>query len=314
VSRTVLPVPVEQLAEWCVRWLGCPPVDVLFTTGHLSTVAGVRLSDGRQVVVKARPAPAARVAACALVQSFVSAIGYPCPMPLIGPRPLGALTATAEIHLPGGRMQPPGTDLTIASARALARLIGLTPPAATVGQLYPPPPWAWPQHDQGEVWPDPDDIDANLNAHPGPDWLDALGYRIRARLRGLSQPAVIGHVDWEAHNLRWSDDGTLHAVHDWDSLAAQPEPLIAGLAAAVHTATHEPGTEATTRQAGAFLTAYQQARRLVFTADEIQIAWAAGLWVHAYNAKKEILRSHAATTTLDRLAAEAAERLRLAAA
>jgi hypothetical protein len=314
VSRTVLPVPVEQLAEWCLRWLGCPPVDILFTTGHLSTVAGVRLSDGRQVVVKARPAPAARVAACTLVQGFVARIGYPCPLPLIGPRPLGPLTATAETYLPDGTMPPAGTDLSITSARALARLVGLTPPAATLGQLYPPPPWAWPQHDQGEVWPDPDDIDANLNAHPGPDWLDALGYRIRAKLRGLSYPAVIGHVDWEARNLRWSGDGTLHAVHDWDSLAAQPESLIAGLAAAVHTTTDQPGTEATTGQASAFLTAYQQARGLVFTAEEKQIAWAAGLWVRAYNAKKDILRSHTAATTLDRLASEAAERLRLAAA
>ena len=133
-------------------------------------------------------------------------------------------------------------------------------------------------------------------------------------MRGSNYPAVIGHVDWEAHNLRWSDDGTLHAVHDWDSLAAQPESLIAGLAAAVHTTTDQPGTEATTGQASAFLTAYQQARGLVFTAEETQVAWAAGLWVRAFNAKKGILRPHAAAAMLDRLAAEAAERLRLVAA
>lgn len=99
-----------------------------------------------------------------------------------------------------------------------------------------------------------------------PDWLDAFGYRVRAR---LIYPAVIGHVDWEACNLRWSDDGAPRAVHGWDSLAAQPESLIAGLAAAVHTTTDQPGTEATTSQASAFLTAYQQARGLVFTPDEV---------------------------------------------
>ena len=51
----------EGLAAWCRRWLGAEPVAVLFRAGYLSEVTGLRLADGREVVVKARP-PAARMA------------------------------------------------------------------------------------------------------------------------------------------------------------------------------------------------------------------------------------------------------------
>jgi Phosphotransferase enzyme family len=298
-----------------VRWLGHPPVDVLFTAGHLSTVVGVRLFDGRRVVIKARPLPSARVAVSARVQASLPGIGFPCPLPLAGPQPLGPLTATAETYLPGGAILPAGADLTVVSARALARLIALTPPADTAAGLDPPPPWAWPLHDQGDIWPVPDDCEADLNAHPGPPWLDVLGHRIRDRLnqcRPSLYPPVVGHIDWEAQNLRWTDDGHLHAVHDWDSLAIHPEPVTVGLAAAVHTATGQPFTEATTGQAQAFLTAYQQAGHQTFTPDETQQAWAAGLWVRAFNAKKATLNPHAPTEILDQLADHARERLRLA--
>jgi hypothetical protein len=315
VTTANLPVTVDQLAAWCERWLGFPPSNILFATGHLSTVVGVQLPDGRQVVVKARPVPPARADVCAEVQASLSAIGFPCPMPLTGPRPLGALTATAETYLPGGEILPAGAELTVTSARALARLVALTPPARTVPELDPPPPWAWPQHQQGRIWPRPDDLDTDLNAYPGPGWLDALGDRIRhhfAHTATSPYPPVVGHVDWEAQNLRWAGDGSLHAVHDWDSLAIQPEEVIAGLAAAVHTADGRPGTEATTEQAHRFLTSYQQARGRTFTPHEIQTAWAAGLWVRAFNAKKAALDPHTAGPILNRLADEAAERLRIA--
>ena len=49
----------EGLAAWCRRWLGAEPVAVLFRAGYLSEVTGLRLANGREVVLKARP-PAAR--------------------------------------------------------------------------------------------------------------------------------------------------------------------------------------------------------------------------------------------------------------
>ena len=159
--------------------------------------------------------------------------------------------------------------------------------------------------------PVPDDRDAELNAHPGPLWLDDLGQRVRARLANTTAPDVIGHVDWEAHNLRWIGE-QLHAVHDWDSIAARPEATVVGLAAAVHTASGEPLTEATDEQVEGFLTAYGQARGHALTSDERELAWAAGLWVRAFNAKKDSLDGDG--PSLDRLAVEAPGRLCLAGA
>jgi hypothetical protein len=48
------------MVAWCRGWLGADPVEVLFRAGYLSEVTGLRLADGRGVVVKAR-APSARL-------------------------------------------------------------------------------------------------------------------------------------------------------------------------------------------------------------------------------------------------------------
>jgi Phosphotransferase enzyme family len=55
-------------------------------------------------------------------------------------------------------------------------------------------------------------------------------------LRSCSDPPVIGHADWWSENLRWNGR-QLRAVFDWDSVTAQPEPIIAGAAAYMFAAT-----------------------------------------------------------------------------
>src|SRR5689334_178327 len=81
----------DDLTRWCQRHLGAGPAAELFTTGHLSLVMGLRLSDGRDVVVKAR-APARRLSGCFVAQEILHARGFPCPQPLAPPAPLGALS------------------------------------------------------------------------------------------------------------------------------------------------------------------------------------------------------------------------------
>jgi hypothetical protein len=61
--------------------LGSPPADEIFRSGYLSAVIGLRLADGREVVVKVRP-DSPRIAACVEVQRRVFQAGYPCPQPL----------------------------------------------------------------------------------------------------------------------------------------------------------------------------------------------------------------------------------------
>ena len=64
-------------------------------------------------------------------------------------------------------------------------------------------------------------------------------------------------------------------------------------------------------ESDAFLRAYAQARDQPWSVDEWQVCWAAGLWIRAYNAKKATLEGEGGALH-ERLASEAAERLRLA--
>jgi hypothetical protein len=73
----------DVLAAWCVQWLGAQPTCVLFEVAHLSLVTGLRLADGREIVVKARP-PADRIQACVNVQRHLWAAGFPCRNPSPG--------------------------------------------------------------------------------------------------------------------------------------------------------------------------------------------------------------------------------------
>ena len=192
-----------------------------------------------------------------------------------------------------------------------AALIVLAPGTETIPTLEPAPPWAGWDHTEDGVWPMPDDRAADLNAHPGPAWLDAVGERVRTRLAASPLPRVVAHVDWEMQNLRWSGEH-LHAAHDWDSVAVRPEAGIVGLAAAVHTVTGEPTSEASEDQVEDFLLAYEDAGQRPFMREEREVAWAAGLWVRAFNAKKDSLDGDG--PSLARLAAEAPRRLERASA
>lgn len=98
-------------------------------------------------------------------------------------------------------------------------------------------------------------------------------------------------------------------MHDWDSLAWQPEAALVGAASGTF-ASVGPLTLAPIDSSEAFLTAYQDIRGRAFTAVEQEIAWAASVWVAAHNARWEAL--HDTLIPGDPLLAQAAERLRRA--
>ena len=181
MSSRVPAVDPARLARWCEEQLGSPPAGEIFRSGYLSAVTGLRLADGRAVVVKVRPA-SPRVAACVEVQRRLFGSGYPCPEPLTGAAPFGDDVATAEAHVPGGTPLPGQGASARAFAGALARLIALAPRPAEVGDLSRPPSWAAWDHDEAGLWPRPEDIDADLNETAGPGWIDEAGRRARDRL------------------------------------------------------------------------------------------------------------------------------------
>lgn len=301
VAFEVPVVNAASLAAWCDEYLGSPVTGELFRSGHLASVIGARLADGREVVVKVRPA-ALRTAACAEVQRCLFESGYPCPQPLTGPAPLDGYEATAESYVPGEATLPDSGRAAQPFAAALAQLVDLAPRPEHVPSLAPAPAWtAW-NHDQGGLWPWPDDQDVNLNEVQGPGWIDAAGQAARQRLLDGHDRAVIGHGDWFTDNLRWHGNRLLVA-YDWDSLIADSEPVIAGLAAAIYPM---PATVTETRD---FLAAYAVARGRPFSCGELQRCWAAGVWTRAFDAKKEYAAGRPVTSlTQD----EARERLRRA--
>lgn len=302
------PSESDDLVAWCEQWLGATPVGRIFSSGYLSTVLGLRLADTREVVVKVRP-DSPRIRACVEVQRHLWESGFPCPMPLAGPTPLGAHTATAEQYLPDGTQLERSSESPIRFAGLLWQLIDRCAHLNLEHRLDPPPHWvAW-DHSVPGLWPAASDrdSDADLNADPEPRWLNEIGARARGILLAFRAPFVVGHVDWESQNIRWQNGQPL-VVHDWDSAATRPEATIVGAAAAVFARSGDISA-ATVEESDAFLDAYQRERGRPFTKVELGAAWAAGLWVLAFDTKENAVNRRG---NPESFADEAWERLRRA--
>jgi hypothetical protein len=299
----------EALGKWCQRWLGSAVSEVVFEAGSLSAVVGVRLADDRELVVKARRS-VPRLRAAYAVHRHVWQSGYPAPEPLVPPAPLDAArSASAELLVRGGEIGGRGPGDAARSAEALAALIGITASAGDVGSLSPSPSWvAW-DHDGPGLWPGTDAGPGSLNLMAGPGWLDEAAARCRGRLRRYRAPRVIGHADWHADNVRWSD-GRLLVVHDWDSVVSQPEAVIAGIAAAIFPASEDAWRPATIQESEQFLSAYIRASTRAWTPDDTEAFWAASAWTLAVDAKEAV----AGGSDPDLTEAETVKRLSLAGA
>jgi len=294
----------EIISGWCRGTLGAAPGRVLFRRRHLSEVVAVELADGRQVVAKARPFED-RLAGCVAVQAALVKAGFPCPAPIAEPRRRGGHLVTAETLIPDGDLLSPASG-SGPFAVLLARLIHTAPGVTSVPSLSPAPPWTGWDHPGARLWPDRDDRGQDLNQANGPSWIDDAARQVRQQMRSYHAPARIGHGDWESQNIRWRG-GQPIAVHDWDSVIAQPEEAIVGLAAAVWPAAGGPGEAASIAQTEEFISAYQMAAGATWSSRQVQVAWTAGLWVRLFNAKKDA--ADGGGPQLDRLASEITERL-----
>jgi hypothetical protein len=292
------------LADWCLRYMDAPLKRVLSRSGHLSEVVGVELMTGPHVVVKARPFQP-RIAGCLWAQAELAGAGFPCPRPLTGATRVRDLTVSAETAVPGGRPLPPERGAGPFAA-LLARLIESAPSPASVHDLTPSPPWTGWDHPGLRLWPDLDEHGHDLNLVTGPDWIDDAARRVRERLTSTPGRVCIGHGDLESRNIRWTD-GVPLVVHDWDSVIAQPETAIVGLAAAVWPRESRPDQTASVAQTADFITRYQHHAGREWDRSEIRDAWAAGLWVRLFDAKQEV--AEGGGPQLDRLASDIDERL-----
>lgn len=279
----------------------------------MSEVCGVRLDDGREVVVKARAGDVRRTRACLEVQRRVAAAGLPCAAPLTDASERDGRIIHAEQWRPGGSVRrDDGPEHAAQAAQVLAAVMQVTLAAGVPPRtLMPNPVWVRWEDVGSDAWPRFDLVDVQ-QVRTGirlPQWLEAIQGRIQTRLRRTSLPLVIGHADWEAQNLRWRGH-QIHTIYDWDSLAAIPEAAVVGAAAGAFAST-DPPTLAPLTSSETFLDAYEVAARRRFTSDEVEVAWAASMYPAAHNARGEILFGQPPVAG-DALRTQADERLRRA--
>jgi hypothetical protein len=303
------------LVDWCVRHLGSPPVAQFFGVQRLSAVHGMRLVDGREVVLKVREALERQVA-CTVVHEAMWHAGIPCPRPLAGPAPLAE--GDAEVWVAGdGEVPVDARRLSVNAetwegegvaevgalgaagyARLLVRMVAAAPVVGELTTLQPPVPWLdWDHNDSRRVWPPP--ASDRWDPHRIDDEIDPLIHEVarRARARLLAPdvptlPLVAAHGDFEAQNCRWVQGGDGQSrlvIHDWDSVVAMPEAVLAGNSAFQYNSVVDCAIT-TMAQNDEFLAAYAAERGLVWTEQEWQVAHAAGAWVGAYNAAFEHLK------------------------
>jgi hypothetical protein len=267
-----------------VAELDAPVADWLWYVRSVACVAGARLADGREVVVRAfqptvRPAFLEGVIR---VQSHLADEGFPTARPLSGPleRDWGLGRVETFLADPGARTLGPETMST--SAAGLATLVELAAevdpsglelhPMVAGEQLYPTP------HSP---------IFDFARTSAGAEWIDAIAAPAKAAMEADHTRAV-SHGDWSARNVRFAGDRIV-AVFDFESLERTAESTALGVAAATWRSLGEgddpiaPAREEIER----YLELYERARSGPLTATQRRAARGMAVYALAYTARCE---------------------------
>ena len=280
------------LDAFCVRNLGAGVDRGEFFDASVGSVHGLRLLDGRRVVVKLHGSRAstAFLAAVQAVQRQLFVGGFPAPEPLVAPTPFGHGTAVVEALLDRGEhADAHQAEVRRAMAGSLAHFIERCRPLTTLRDLE--------DHlmvrGDGHLWPRPHDGRLDFGAtSAGAEWIDAAAREARRVLDvpGGAGDRAVGHSDCRVQNMRFAD-GRLSALYDWDSVIVEREPVLVGGAA--HGFTADFANEAARRQrptlaeSVAFVDEYEEARGTPFSPEERQVARAALVYSMAYAARCE---------------------------
>jgi hypothetical protein len=273
--------------SFCSAELGSGIGGYEFYATSVCSVHGVRLRDGRGVVVKVHRAgcDTAHLEAVHAVQRHLVAAGFPAPAPVLGPARLAdGIAVVDELLDRDGWGDAHRPEVRRVAAAGLARQISLCRELAAVPGLKTA------ARVRRQLWDRPHDRRFDFTATAaGADWIDELAAEARRRLDRAEGPLVAGHADWRAEHLRYRD-GELSATWDWDSLSLAPEPAVAGGVA--HAFVADYGVEdlecvPTLDEALAFIADYEAACGAAFTPAETALARAALVWYAAYSARCE---------------------------
>ncbi len=278
------------LDDYSRQQLGSGIIRVRFRAGRIDAVWGVKLADGRTVVIKThrRPADVQALRTTAEAKRVLVAAHFPCPTPLSGPDEFDGHVLTVETLIVGA--VPDGRDAAVRRllAEGLARHIELLRPRPDlVEQAGPGPSWC---HYQAGPWPVPHDTLVDFSTTTaGYEWLDDFGRRAADQILAHrdSAPVVVGHADWYAGNTVVAD-GALVGTYDWE-LVADTEAVIAGFAAACHAQRQtSAGSLSAPEDVADFMRDYDAARAQPLSVAEQATAAGAAAWICAFNARWQV--------------------------
>ena len=286
------PAEIVRLVDaFCRVHLGSPLAASLFYISSVGSTHGVKLVDGRELVIKARP-PAhtnpdhshdvPSLASVCRVLDWLRARGYPCAPLVLGPTPLANGIATVEEFFERGERGDafqPACRKAIASG--LAQLVELLracgAEAAGVRQVRRP----------ADLYPQPHARIFDFKATAtGAEWIDDFARRAR-QVEGVAAAPVLGHADWRVEHLRFVGD-TIVATYDWDSLGYLPETVLVGGSAHGFTADWSRADVRripTADDLRAYIAEYEEGRGRAFSRREQRAIFASCVHALAYSAR-----------------------------
>ena len=280
---------LEAVNEVCRSIVGCAPAELLLRSTAVGDVFGVRLHDGRRVVVKLhqpREDPET-LAAVVAVQAHHHRVGFPCPEPLGGPVAVADRYATVEslvVDGDPGDTHEPGRRRLVADALAehLDVAVACGQPAALRR--------GWNAYPTDRLWPvDAHDPRIDLaGTASGAEWIDTFAASVKPTAM-CDAPPVVGHLDWSGKHFRFAED-RLTVVYDWDNVRVATEAVIVGNAAFSFTANWDlPGVDPAPEpdEVSAFIDEYDAARGSRLTRPERAQVVACGAYLMAYVARCE---------------------------
>jgi hypothetical protein len=260
--------------------------EAVFYHSGVGVVAGLRLVDGSEVVVKVHRwnLNMGRLTAVQHVQAYLASLGLPAPRPLRGPQSLGRGIATIEELAAGGTVD--GHDRSVRQSLAVGLHSFVRASESLAASIDVGQPMILRPADS-PLWPEQHDVRFDFNATAvGAEWIDEFATQARRRLQHIDGVSVVGLFDWRVENLGF-EDGRIGAIYDWDSLACAPEPVIVGNTAAQFTAdwaSNNPDRIPTLEEMRTFVDDYEVERGKPFSAAEREFLDAANLFLCAYGA------------------------------